>query len=122
MTYKTNRTIVLVAIATLLVSVIAVTYADQQEQEHYTDASNVHNSVGNTEKDKTNPENNTTKIYTKSTLTHEEFNMRVNKLVGKISGLYFENDELYATASNEGALDRQTLNKIAQNNQTIQIL
>ena len=143
MTCKTrkNTTIVIMAITSVLLvptTIVVVTaYTEQRQQQQKNedrqlqethtnnnndDNTNTVGSVGNTSTDDSNPEYNATKAAENPALTQEEIDMRVNDLLVEIDGLYFENHGLYETVSDESMLDEHTLDRIAQNNQTVQTL
>lgn len=118
MTCITNKTIVLVAITVLLIPV-AATYAEQDQIKTNNTASG---SVGNTNTDELNPKHNATNTDMHHTLTQEQIDKRVDELIDKIGDLYFENHVLYEAISDDDILNKQTLDEITQNNQTIQTL
>ena len=121
MTCITNMTIVLVAVAALMIPAVIAYAGPEQESTQQTD--NTVGSIGHTGSDYSNPEYNATKASADPALTQEQIDMRIDELVDKIGELYLENHQLYEAVSDEVVSNRQALDdKIAQNNQTIQTL
>ena len=124
--------IVIMAITAMLLvpaTIVAVTvYAQQQQQQNEdrqlqeTHINNTVGSVGNTSTDDVNPEYNSTKTKENPALTEKQISMRVNELLDEIGRLYIENQGLYETVSDDSMPDGHTLDRIAQNNQTMQLL